>query len=72
MKRYIQPGKHPTRKVAFGAATAAVAGTGGAAALIWVASLMGLDIPLPVAIWVCAVLGSFVGGYLPTERLQDT
>jgi len=72
MKRYIQPRKAPTRKVAFGAMGAAAGGSGAAAAVIWGASLFGFDIPLPVAIWVCAVIGSFLGGYFPTERLQGT
>ena len=71
MKRYIQPRKAPTRKVVVGAVTSAAAGSGGAPALIWVVSLLGFDIPLPAAIWICAVLGSLLGGYLPTERLQS-
>lgn len=72
MKRYIQPRKAPTRKVAFGTAGAAVAGSGGAVALIWVGSLLGFDIPLPVAVFACGVIGSFLGGYFSTERLQGT
>lgn len=69
--RYIQPGKHPTRKVAY-----ATAGAGGAQALIWAASLAGLDIPAGVAEWavqiVGGMVGALIGGYFTTERMQGT
>ena len=72
MRRYIQPTKAPTRKVAFSTLATAGGGTGGAVALIWAAGMFGLDIPMPVAVWLCAVIGAFAGGYFPTERMQGT
>ncbi len=72
MERYSQPGRAPTRKVAFGTAGAVIGGPSAAMALIWVAGLLGGEIPMPVAIWLCAAIGAFLGGYLPTERMQGT
>ena len=68
--RYIQPKSHPTRKVAAATLGSAVGASGGAAALIWLAGMVGLTVPTDVAMFVTGLIGTFFGGYMATDRVQ--
>ncbi|MGI9492127.1 MAG: hypothetical protein ACR2QF_06995 [Geminicoccaceae bacterium] len=71
MKLRKQPTWKPTRKVTGAVVAGAVGMTGGAATLVWLGSMFGVDIPNEPAIFICGLIGEILGGYIPMERDQE-
>lgn len=70
-ERYKQPRISPTPKTV-GASVGAAGIPVLALVLVWVGQQFGVEIPTDVAIWFAGVLGALGGGWIVSERKQDT